>query len=109
MAVGQHGLMGKQNVYEHSVGVVSNLIPNTGISLPFFSYGGTALILQLAEMGIVLNISRARYRAEVPEKEPAAAHTTEQKPEQKAEPKSEPEQHPVHEPTGNGNPAVGTA
>lgn len=92
-----------------NIGVVSNLIPNTGISLPFFSYGGTALILQLAEMGIVLNISRARYRAEVPEKEPAAAHTTEQKPEQKAEPKSEPEQHPVHEPTGNGNPAVGTA
>ena len=92
-----------------NIGVVSNLIPNTGISLPFFSYGGTALILQLAEMGIVLNISRARYRAEVPEKEPSAAHTTEQKPEQKAEPKSEPEQHPVHEPTGNGNPAVGTA
>ena len=88
-----------------NIGVVSNLIPNTGISLPFFSYGGTALILQLAEMGIVLNISRARYRAEVPEKEPAATHTTEQK----AEPKSEPEQHPVHEPTGNGNPAVGTA
>ena len=89
-----------------NIGVVSNLIPNTGISLPFFSYGGTALILQLAEMGIVLNISRARYRAEVPEKEPSAAHTMEQKPEQKAEPKSEPEQHPVHEPTGNGNPAV---
>lgn len=45
-----------------NIAVVSNLIPNTGISLPFFSYGGTALILQLAEMGIVLNISRVRYR-----------------------------------------------
>ncbi|MBP5268828.1 MAG: FtsW/RodA/SpoVE family cell cycle protein, partial [Ruminococcus sp.] len=31
---------------------------NTGISLPFFSYGGTALIIQLAEMGILLSISR---------------------------------------------------
>ena len=44
-----------------NIAVVSNLFPNTGISLPFFSYGGTALILQLAEMGIVLNISRTRY------------------------------------------------
>ncbi|MBQ8725386.1 MAG: FtsW/RodA/SpoVE family cell cycle protein, partial [Oscillospiraceae bacterium] len=46
-----------------NIAVVSNLVPNTGISLPFFSYGGTALILQLAEMGIVMNISRARYKA----------------------------------------------
>ena len=41
-----------------NIAVVSNLIPNTGISLPFFSYGGTALIMQLAEMGIILNVSR---------------------------------------------------
>ena len=41
-----------------NIGVVTNLIPNTGISLPFFSYGGTALMIQLAEMGIVLSISR---------------------------------------------------
>lgn len=41
-----------------NVGVVTNLIPNTGISLPFFSYGGTALMIQLAEMGVVLSISR---------------------------------------------------
>ncbi|MBO5226890.1 MAG: putative lipid II flippase FtsW [Ruminococcus sp.] len=46
-----------------NIAVVSNLFPNTGISLPFFSYGGTALILQLAEMGIVMNISRTRYKA----------------------------------------------
>ncbi len=41
-----------------NVAVVTNLIPCTGISLPFFSYGGTALLIQLAEMGIVLSISR---------------------------------------------------
>lgn len=39
--------------------VVTNTIPNTGISLPFFSYGGTALSLLLAQMGIVLSVSRA--------------------------------------------------
>ncbi len=41
-----------------NIAVVSNLIPNTGISLPFFSYGGTALVIQLAEMGFVLSVSR---------------------------------------------------
>jgi len=41
-----------------NIGVVTNLIPNTGISLPFFSYGGTALMIHMAEMGIVLSISR---------------------------------------------------
>ena len=41
-----------------NVAVVTNLIPSTGISLPFFSYGGTALWLQLVEMGIILSISR---------------------------------------------------
>ncbi|MDE5768208.1 MAG: FtsW/RodA/SpoVE family cell cycle protein, partial [Oscillospiraceae bacterium] len=44
-----------------NIAVVSNLMPNTGISLPFFSYGGTALLMQLAQMGIVLNVSRGRY------------------------------------------------
>ncbi len=41
-----------------NVAVVTNLIPCTGISLPFFSYGGTALLLQMAEMGIILSMSR---------------------------------------------------
>ena len=41
-----------------NIAVVSNTIPNTGISLPFFSYGGTSLILLLAQMGVVLSISR---------------------------------------------------
>lgn len=43
--------------------VVTNLLPSTGIALPFFSYGGTALAVNLGEMGIVLQISRYRnYR-----------------------------------------------
>ena len=41
-----------------NIAVVTNLIPCTGISLPFFSYGGTALLMQLGEMGIILSISR---------------------------------------------------
>ena len=41
-----------------NIAVVTGLIPATGISLPFFSYGGTALALQLFEMGIVLSVSR---------------------------------------------------
>lgn len=42
-----------------NVAVVSNLLPSTGISLPFFSSGGTAVIMQLVECGIMLNISRS--------------------------------------------------
>lgn len=41
-----------------NIGVVTNFIPNTGISLPFFSYGGTALLIHLVEMGIILSVSR---------------------------------------------------
>lgn len=41
-----------------NIGVATSLLPNTGISLPYISYGGTALLLQLCEIGIVLNISR---------------------------------------------------
>lgn len=49
----QVGLQAMLNIW-----VVTNTIPNTGISLPFFSYGGTSLLFLLAEMGIVLNISK---------------------------------------------------
>ena len=41
-----------------NIAVVTGLVPATGISLPFFSYGGTALAMQLLEMGIVLSVSR---------------------------------------------------
>jgi len=41
-----------------NISVVTNFLPCTGISLPFFSYGGSALAIQLAEMGILLSISR---------------------------------------------------
>jgi cell division protein FtsW len=41
-----------------NIAVVTNALPNTGISLPFFSYGGTALLMLLAQMGVVLSVSR---------------------------------------------------
>lgn len=41
-----------------NIAVVTNTLPNTGISLPFFSYGGTSLVMLLGEMGIILSISR---------------------------------------------------
>ncbi len=46
-----------------NVAVCTNSLPCTGISLPFFSYGGTALLLQMAEMGMILSLSR-----DIPEK-----------------------------------------
>ena len=47
--------------------VVTNILPSTGISLPFFSYGGTALAVNLGQMGILLSISRQRNRAGIQE------------------------------------------
>ncbi|MBQ1212341.1 MAG: cell division protein FtsW [Clostridia bacterium] len=44
-----------------NIAVVTNTIPNTGISLPFFSYGGSSLLVLSAEMGIMLSISRYSY------------------------------------------------
>lgn len=44
-----------------NIGVVTNALPSTGISLPFFSYGGTALVMLLFEMGVVLSVSRFSY------------------------------------------------
>lgn len=45
-----------------NIAVVTATVPNTGISLPFFSYGGTSLVMLLLEMGIVLSISRNSER-----------------------------------------------
>ena len=50
-----------------NLGVVTNLLPSTGIALPFFSYGGTALAVNLGEMGIVLSISRQRDQTKLQE------------------------------------------
>ncbi len=44
-----------------NIAVVTNAIPATGVSLPFFSYGGSSLVTQMAEMGIILNISKYSY------------------------------------------------
>ena len=56
LAVGLTTQVGVQTIL--NIAVVSNTIPNTGISLPFFSYGGTALCMLLAQMGVVLSVSR---------------------------------------------------
>lgn len=56
LAVGLTAQIGIQVIV--NIAVVTNTVPNTGISLPFFSYGGTALLMQLLQMGVVLNISR---------------------------------------------------
>lgn len=41
-----------------NIAVVTNTIPNTGVTLPFFSYGGSAIVIQLLEIGLVLNVAR---------------------------------------------------
>ena len=46
-----------------NIAVVCCAMPTTGISLPFFSFGGTAILVVLAEVGIVINISRQSVRA----------------------------------------------
>lgn len=56
LIVGIMSLMAFQVFF--NIGVVTGFLPPTGISLPFFSYGGTALMVQLAEMGVVLSVSR---------------------------------------------------
>jgi cell division protein FtsW len=45
--------------------VVTDTIPNTGIALPFFSYGGTSLLMLMAEMGVVLSVSRKSNQQKV--------------------------------------------
>jgi cell division protein FtsW len=47
-----------------NVAVVTNFIPNTGISLPFISYGGTSVVFLLSEMGLALSVSRGIKLAE---------------------------------------------
>ena len=47
-----------------NIAVVTASMPVTGMPLPFFSYGGTALIIQLSTVGILLNISKNRKQTE---------------------------------------------
>lgn len=61
LAVGVFGHIAIQVVL--NVAVVTNLIPNTGVSLPFISYGGTSVLFLMMEMGIVLNISADSNRS----------------------------------------------
>lgn len=56
LAVGITTLVGIQAII--NIAVVTSSMPNTGMPLPFFSYGGTALIILLSAVGILLNISR---------------------------------------------------
>ena len=57
MAIGITSLIGIQVII--NIAVVTSSMPATGMPLPFFSYGGTALFLLLCEMGVLLNISRS--------------------------------------------------
>ena len=57
MAIGITTLIGDQAII--NIAVVTATIPTTGMALPFFSYGGTALLILLCNVGILLNISRA--------------------------------------------------
>jgi cell division protein FtsW len=65
LAAGLMTLIAVQTVLD--LCVVTNLLPSTGISLPFFSYGGTALAVNLGEMGVVANISRYRDKRNLQE------------------------------------------
>ncbi len=56
LAVGITTLIGTQAIM--NIAVVTSSMPNTGIPLPFFSYGGTSLVILLCSVGILLNISR---------------------------------------------------
>lgn len=56
LAAGLTTLIAVQTVL--NIYVVTNMLPSTGIALPFFSYGGTALAVNLGEMGIILSVSR---------------------------------------------------
>ena len=56
LVIGVVSQIGLQTIL--NIAVVTKTVPNTGIPLPFFSYGGSALLILLAEIGVVLNVSR---------------------------------------------------
>ena len=61
IAVGIVSLIGIQAII--NIAVVTNTIPVTGMELPFFSYGGTAIVVNLVAVGILLNISRSAKKS----------------------------------------------
>lgn len=60
LAIGLIAQIGMQVVF--NLAVITNSFPNTGISLPFFSYGGSSLLMLLAQMGVLLSVSRQTKR-----------------------------------------------
>ena len=68
LAAGITTLMAVQTIL--NLCVVTNILPSTGIALPFFSYGGTALAVNLGEMGILLAVSRSRNQPKLQEEIP---------------------------------------
>ena len=60
-AIGITSLVGLQAII--NIAVVTSSIPNTGMPLPFFSYGGTSLVILLCAVGVLLNISRQSKKA----------------------------------------------
>ncbi|MBR7091665.1 MAG: cell division protein FtsW [Clostridia bacterium] len=60
LAIGLTAQVGLQVLF--NLAVITNALPNTGISLPFFSYGGTSLLMLLAQIGVILSISRQTHR-----------------------------------------------
>lgn len=63
LVIGVVAQIGFQVIF--NIMVVTDTIPNTGIALPFFSYGGTALLMLLAEIGVVLSVSRRANQRKV--------------------------------------------
>ena len=56
LGIGLSAQIGYQAIL--NIMVITDWMPNTGISLPFFSYGGSSLVMLLCQMGIILSISR---------------------------------------------------
>ncbi len=69
-----------------NVAVVTNTIPNTGISLPFFSSGGTSLLMLLGQMGVVMSVCRAGNRKKADEKAAAEQEKQAQRAQEEADP-----------------------
>lgn len=83
LVIGTTAQIGFQFMF--NVAVVTNLIPNTGISLPFFSSGGTSLLMLLGQIGVILSVSRAGNKRQAELKEEEEARAREEKQREEAE------------------------